>query len=219
MAEDKHEKPKEAGEGEAEAGAAGAENAKGSKKKLIIIGVIALVVLIGAGAGIFFGVIKGHGTPKEAAPVEEKVSTDKHATDSRRGKKRPGETPGPGENEKEAKTPEGKPGEAAAPVDGQPIYLDLQEFLVNLNTSGKQTSFLKLVVTLDIPDMEAKQAVEANMPRIRDSFQVYLRELRTEDLHGSAGLQLLREELLLRINKIITPAKIDDILFKEVIVQ
>ena len=57
------------------------------------------------------------------------------------------------------------------------------------------------------------------MPRIIDNFQVYLRELRIEDLRGSAGMYRLREELLLRVNASAAPAKIVDVLFKEMLVQ
>jgi flagellar FliL protein len=111
--------------------------------------------------------------------------------------------------------------------DGNPIeidpskafYLDLDEFLVNLNTGGKKSSFLKMSVTLELPTYADKPAVEDNIPRIRDAFQIYLRELRSSDLQGSAGIHRLREELLLRINKTIHPAKVTDILFKEIIVQ
>jgi flagellar FliL protein len=98
-------------------------------------------------------------------------------------------------------------------------YYDLDEFLVNLNTSGKRNSFLKMTVTLELPGPTEKATVETKLPRIRDTFQVYLRELRASDLDGSAGLHRLREELLLRINQIIHPYKVNDILFKEVIVQ
>ena len=57
------------------------------------------------------------------------------------------------------------------------------------------------------------------LPRIVDNFQVYLRELRIEDLQGSAGLQRLREELLLRVNASTKTAKVRDVLFKEMLVQ
>ena len=43
------------------------------------------------------------------------------------------------------------------------------------------------------------------MPRIVDNFQVYLRELRIEDLQGAAGIYRLREELLLRVNAAVRP--------------
>ena len=57
------------------------------------------------------------------------------------------------------------------------------------------------------------------LPRIVDSFQVYLRELRTEDLQGAAGMYRLREELMMRVNRVAAPAKINDVLFQDVLVQ
>lgn len=101
----------------------------------------------------------------------------------------------------------------------QTNYYDMEEFLVNLNNPGKQVSFLKMKITLELPNLAAKAAVESKLPKITDSFQVYLRELRNSDLQGSSGIQRLKEELLLRINKILEPEKVDDILFKEIIVQ
>ena len=46
-----------------------------------------------------------------------------------------------------------------------------------------------------------------------------IRELRVEDLRGSAGLYRLREELLARVNNAAQPAKVNDVLFKEMLVQ
>ena len=54
---------------------------------------------------------------------------------------------------------------------------------------------------------------------IVDSFQVYLRELRVADLKGSAGIYRLREDLLRRVNEAAQPVKINDVLFKEILVQ
>ena len=49
--------------------------------------------------------------------------------------------------------------------------------------------------------------------------QGYLRELRPADLEGSAGLFRLKEELLRRINLSVYPAKVEGVLFKEILVQ
>ena len=46
-----------------------------------------------------------------------------------------------------------------------------------------------------------------------------MRELRATDLEGSAGMYRLREELLRRVNVAVYPAKVDAVLFKEVVVQ
>jgi len=99
------------------------------------------------------------------------------------------------------------------------IYHDLEEFIVNLNNPGKQVSFLKMRITLELPNLLTKTIIESKLPRIRDNFQLYLRELRNSDLQGSSGIHRLKEELILRINKVIAPEKVSDILFEEIIVQ
>ncbi|MBF0392913.1 MAG: flagellar basal body-associated FliL family protein [Alphaproteobacteria bacterium] len=99
------------------------------------------------------------------------------------------------------------------------IFYDLPEMLVNLNTAGRRQNFLKIRVSLELTDPLDVPKVEAVLPRIVDNFQVYLRELRMEDLQGAAGMYRLREELLTRVNAAVKPAKVSDVLFKEMLVQ
>lgn len=107
--------------------------------------------------------------------------------------------------------------EAAAPEEA--VFYDLPEMLVNLNSTGRQTSYLKLKVALELQNGEAIKTVEGALPRIIDSFQVYLRELRAEELTGSGGMYRLKEELLFRLNTAVYPTKVTDVLFKEMLVQ
>jgi flagellar FliL protein len=99
------------------------------------------------------------------------------------------------------------------------VFFDLPDLLVNLNTTGRKASFLKLSVSLELEHAEDLPKVQAVMPRIIDNFQVYLRELRVEDLRGSGGIYRLREELLARVNTAAAPVKVADVLFKEMLVQ
>jgi flagellar FliL protein len=98
-------------------------------------------------------------------------------------------------------------------------FFELPEMLVNLESSGRRANYLKLVIALELADDEHVAELKDVLPRIVDNFQVYLRELRVEDLHGSAGMQRLREELLLRVNASTKTAKVRDVLFKEMLVQ
>ncbi len=102
---------------------------------------------------------------------------------------------------------------------GPAVFYDLPEMLVNLTSGNRRANFLKISVSLELQSEADVPQIEAVLPRIRDNFQVYLRELRIEDLQGSAGLQRLREELLLRVNAAARPAIIQDVLFKEMLVQ
>jgi flagellar FliL protein len=103
--------------------------------------------------------------------------------------------------------------------EGPAVYYDLPEMLVNLNTSGRRSGFLKISVSLEVASEDDLEHIEKVLPRIIDNFQVYLRELRVEDLRGSAGLQRLREELLMRVSNAAKPAVVRDVLFREMLVQ
>ena len=99
------------------------------------------------------------------------------------------------------------------------VFFDLPEMLVNLNSSGRRTNFLKINISLELDEESDIQNLELLMPRIVDGFQIYLRELRVDDLRGSAGMYRLREDLLRRISEVVKPIKINDILFKEILIQ
>jgi flagellar protein FliL len=107
----------------------------------------------------------------------------------------------------------------ASPLASNVLFYDLPEMLVNLNTGGKQTNYLKIKVSLEVENEAMLAQLEALLPRVVDNFQVYLRELRVEDLNGSAGLYRLKEELLVRVNTAIKPHKVNDVLFREMLVQ
>lgn len=99
------------------------------------------------------------------------------------------------------------------------VFFPLEEIIVNLNTGGRKSSFLKIRISLELTNSEDIPRIRDVMPRIMDNFQVYLRELRIEDLKGSAGMYRLREELLSRVKAAAAPAIINDVLFKEMLVQ
>ena len=100
------------------------------------------------------------------------------------------------------------------------VFVDLPEVLVNLsNTGSDRTQYLKVKVVLELPDPLLMQQIQPVMPRVMDTFQTYLRELRPTDLDGSAGLYRLKEELTRRVNAAISPHKVNAVLFKEIVVQ
>jgi flagellar protein FliL len=120
------------------------------------------------------------------------------------------------DSKKEAKDAQ----EAARAEAEHAVFFDMPELLVNMTGGGeKQQNFLKLSLSLELPNAEATPKVQAAMPRIIDSAQVFLRELRLDDLQGSAGMLRLREELMRRINAAVSPVEVRDVLFKEIIVQ
>ncbi len=103
--------------------------------------------------------------------------------------------------------------------EGPSVYYDIPDMLVNLNSSGRKTGYLKISVSVEVGSEADAEQLKTVLPRIVDSFQVYLRELRVEDLSGSAGLQRLREELLMRVSNAAAPTVVKDILFREMLIQ
>ncbi len=113
------------------------------------------------------------------------------------------------------------PKEAKQAADaGKPVFVDLPEVLVNLSSTGTdRTQYLKVKIVLELSNQALMQQIQPVMPRLMDTFQTYLRELRPTDLDGSAGLFRLKEELTRRVNASIAPNKVNAVLFKEIVVQ
>jgi len=110
--------------------------------------------------------------------------------------------------------------EAAKPAVKPAVFVDMPDVLVNLANNGSdRTQYLKVKIVLELPDQKLVGEIQPLMPRVMDAFQTYLRELRPTDLDGSAGLYRLKEELTRRVNLSIAPARINAVLFKEIIVQ
>ena len=165
-----------------------------SRKKLLLFIVLPLILLLGGGAALYFsGALNSILHKKEAV---EKGKEGEAAADAH-GKKK---------TQKEAEA-------------GPGYYYDLPDIVVNMNDTGNKQRFLKLRMSIELPKKEDEPKLEAVMPRITDNFQTYLRELRVDDLRGSAGIYRLRLELLLRVRAAADPVVVRDVLFREILVQ
>jgi flagellar FliL protein len=96
---------------------------------------------------------------------------------------------------------------------------DMPEIVSNLNAGGRRTAYVRLKARLELASKSDEEGVKASLPRIQDLFQTYLRDMRPEELRGSAGTYRLREELIARSNIAVAPARVTEILFIELLVQ
>jgi flagellar FliL protein len=111
-------------------------------------------------------------------------------------------------------------GKAAVPEGaGVPGSVDLPEIIANLNPGSRRTAFVKMKVKLALSSKADEAHVHEAEGQVLDLFQTYLRDMRPEELRGSAGVYRLREELIARANIAVAPAHITDILFLEMLVQ
>jgi flagellar FliL protein len=118
-------------------------------------------------------------------------------------------------------SPAPPPVEASAgpqPVNRQPVFVSMPDITANLNAPGRR-SFIRLKSQVEVAGPQDAAALQAAMPRLVDLFTTYLREIRPEELRGSAGTHRLREELIARANIAAAPARVTDVLFTEILVQ
>jgi flagellar FliL protein len=114
---------------------------------------------------------------------------------------------------------EKKTTEDASSVVPTAVYYDLPEMLVNLDTDGSRQYFMKIQVSLELKSALDAPKIEAVMPIIIDKFQTFLRQLRIEDLQGSADVLKIQEELRVRVNETIKPTEISGVLLRDLLVQ
>lgn len=104
-------------------------------------------------------------------------------------------------------------------VPPQVAFMDIPDIVVNIQTADGSAAYLKLSVSLELQAASEKPGLTVLMPRVVDQFQSYLRELRVDDLRGSAGVMRIKEELMRRVNVAAAPYGVRDVLLKEMIVQ
>ncbi|MDB5615831.1 flagellar basal body-associated FliL family protein [Tardiphaga sp.] len=198
MAEDKVQEAPEEEAPEGEEGEGVKPKKKLSMKMMLIAGAGALVVL-GGGGGAAFIFLK----PKPDAAHAEKggKAKAKHGKEAKKGEK-------------------GKDGASAVREgpDGV-LFYTLPDVVVNMQTADGRSTFLKLKLTLELPDQDSVDTLEPNLPRLQDMFQPFLRELRPEDLSGSQGSYQLRMEILRRVNLVIAPSKANAVLIEEMLIN
>ncbi|HEY0302311.1 MAG TPA: flagellar basal body-associated FliL family protein, partial [Rhizomicrobium sp.] len=102
-------------------------------------------------------------------------------------------------DDKAAELAAGAP-EPLPPTPPNVTFYDVPDIIVNIQGADAAPAYLKLSVALELDSPEEEAGLKALMPRVVDQFQGYLRELRMDDLKGSAGIVRLKEELLRRIN-------------------
>jgi flagellar FliL protein len=190
------DKVKEAPEEASAEGEAGEGGKKKPPMKMIIIAAAAAALVLGGGGTGAFLLLKPKPDAAHAGKGHEK---------KKEKKKEKGEKKGEANNIKEG--PDGV------------VFYTMPDITVNMQTADGRPTFLKLKLTLELPDEDTVDALDPNMPRLQDMFQSFLRELRPEDLSGSQGSYQLRMEILRRVNLVIAPSRANAVLIEEMLIN
>ena len=98
-------------------------------------------------------------------------------------------------------------------------FLQLPELLINLRTLHGKDAILRASFTLQLSSENDTEIIKQYIPLIVDQFQTFLREMNVADIQGASGIERIRQELLIRINQLVKPHKILEILVKDFLVQ
>jgi len=186
------------------ASAEGGEGAGGAKKKgppLMVLagaGVGALLLIGGGGLGVGLMMSGGKSAPPppaKTAPHKPKKPAGKDDKDKDKG-----------------------PSPISEGPDGVYFYT-LPDFVVNLQGPDSRPTYLKLSLALEVPDEDTAEDITPALPRLKDMFNGFLRELRPEDLSGNQGSYQLKMEIQRRVNLVIAPAKVNAVLINQMLIQ
>jgi len=162
-------------------------------KKIILFVILPLLLIIGSGMGLYRMGFLDKVIPGKHLSCENVQEGDKDFDACNALAANDGKTPG--------------------------AFLDVPNIIVNLNSTTKQPRFLKISIKIELDNPEEQQKIAPLLPRVIDQFQMYLRELRIEDLRGTSGVYRMKIELLSRVRAAAPNIKVRDVLFQEILVQ
>jgi len=112
--------------------------------------------------------------------------------------------------------------EEAAPVDhGEDLagisFVELEPIVISVNDNGR-SRHLRFRAQLEVPT-EAKMNVEKVMPRVIDVLNGYLRALEVGDLEHPMILPRMRAQMLRRIQIVVGPDRVRDLLIMDFVLS
>lgn len=94
------------------------------------------------------------------------------------------------------------------------ILYDIPEINVRIKDKAGTPQDISLRLNIELTRMEDIQTIEGLMPKIVDAVIAHTIELTPDEISGSNGLYWLKEELLYRINLIVSPVVVANLNFK-----
>jgi len=121
-----------------------------------------------------------------------------------------------GKNDEEVKQAQKSHGEEHADEPGPVMELD--PFLLNL-ADRDEIRFLKVSIKLELDRPEEKTDFQNKVPAIRDALLVLLSSKESQLLRTVNGKRRVREEIMTRVNGVMSKGKISNVFFTDFIIQ
>lgn len=107
--------------------------------------------------------------------------------------------------------------QVATVASSRPVFIDLPEMALTLPNGGRPRQMrIKLSVEL-VPGASQQQATEALSPRVYDALLTYLRTLQDGEVDGGLGLDRLRADLYRRLELVVGPGVLRDVLITSLV--
>jgi len=131
----------------------------------------------------------------------------------------------PGADKKDGKTEEnagkddaGDEGAGAGGLTAGSILVELDPLVVNLDDVGS-TRYLKLSATVEVSNADAEKELLEKRIVIKDTLLGFLSSLKPADTKGYEGKESIKEEMIKRVNNVVSKGKIKNIYFTEFVVR
>ena len=98
------------------------------------------------------------------------------------------------------------------------IMIPLNSFVVNLS-DPRARRFLKAIITLEVVDKETVDEVDTKLPKIRNDIIMLLSNQTLEDVITMEGKVRLRDEITIRVGRIIGEKRLKNVYFTQFVVQ
>ena len=98
-----------------------------------------------------------------------------------------------------------------------PLY-PLDTMIVNLSDDGGKR-YLRVTMALELSDPESVDTIESRLPQIRDAVLMILPTKTYDDVSTTDGKIALRNQIMEKINTLMTKGRLNNIYFTEFVVQ
>ena len=103
-------------------------------------------------------------------------------------------------------------------VEQPGIMYDLGTFIVNL-ADRDADRYLKVTVVLELEGQQVRMEVEKRLPQIKDAITTLLLTKTSEEIKTAEGMELLKEEIIKRVNAILPLGGVKNVYFTEFVIQ